>query len=50
MLLSYGQEDDNYLTDLKAIAIHQGFDESAIDELLEQDFTPQEIEEYIYEF
>ena len=47
---SYGQEDDNYITDLKAIAIHQGFDESAIDELLEQGFTPQEIEDYIYEF
>ena len=50
MLLSYGQEDDNYITDLKTIAIYQCFDESAIDELLEQDFTPQEIEEYIYEF
>ena len=47
---NYGQENDNYITDLKAIAIYQGFDESAIDELLEQGFTPQEIEEYIYEF
>ena len=46
---SYGQNDD-YINDLKSIAAYQGFDESAIDELLSQGFTPQEIEEYIYEF
>lgn len=46
---SYGQED-NYINDLKSIAAFQGFDESTIDELISQGFTPQEIEDYIYEF
>ena len=45
----YGQKDD-YINELKSIAMFQGFDESDIDELLSQGFTPQEIEEYIYEF
>ena len=45
----YGQKDD-YINELKSIAVFQGFDESDIDELLSQGFTPQEIEEYIYEF
>jgi len=46
---NYGQKDD-YINDLKSIAAYQGFDESDIEELLEQGFTPQEIEDYIYEF
>ena len=43
-------EKDTYINDLKSIAAFQGFDESAIDQLLAQGFTPQEIEDYIYEF
>lgn len=46
---SYEQKGD-YIDDLKSIATFQGIDESAIDDLLAQGFTPQEIEEYIYEF
>lgn len=46
---SYEQED-SYINDLKSVAAFQGFDESAIDELLSQGFTTQEIEDYIYEF
>ena len=46
---NYGQED-NYISDLKSIAIFQGITESEIDDLLAQGFTPQEIEDYIYEF
>lgn len=46
---SYEQKD-SYINDLKSVAAFQGFDESAIDELLSQGFTPQEIEDYIYEF
>ena len=46
---SYEQKD-SYINDLKSVAVCQGFAESDIDELLAQGFTPQEIEEYIYEF
>ena len=30
--------------------MYQGFPEDAVEELLEDGFTPEEVEEYIYEF
>ena len=38
----------SYIDDLKAVASYQGYSEEEIDELLENGFTPEEIEEYIY--
>lgn len=45
---SNAQED--YIDSLKSVASYQGISESIIDELLNQGFTLEEIEEYIYEF
>ncbi len=47
----YGVADysnDTYIEDLKMIAAYQGVDADTIDELLEEEFAPEEIEEYIY--
>ncbi len=41
---------DEYVENLKIIANYRGIDSSLIDDFLAQGFTPQEIEEYIYEF
>ena len=49
-MLEDSYEQKSYINDLKSIAALQGFDESAIEQLLAQGFTPQEIEDYIYEF
>ena len=38
----------SYIDDLKAVASYQGYSEDEIDELLENGFSPEEIEEYIY--
>ena len=37
-----------YIEDLKAVAAYQGYSPEDIDELLENGFAPEEIEEYIY--
>ena len=38
-----------YVDDLKRFAMYQGFPEDAVEELLEDGFTPEEVEEYLYE-
>ncbi len=43
-----GYLDDMYIDDLKEVAKSYGYSPKAIDELLEQGFTTDEIEEYIY--
>ncbi|MBQ7033885.1 MAG: class II glutamine amidotransferase [Clostridia bacterium] len=37
-----------YVEDLKSVAAYQGFASETVDELLNDGFTPEEIEEYIY--
>lgn len=46
----YGMSEDYdmYIDNLKSVASYQGYSGDDIDELLEQGFTPDEIEEYIY--
>ena len=44
---SFDYEDDQ-LEELKGVAKYMGYSEDTIDELLENGFTPEEIEEYIY--
>ena len=39
---------DDYINDLKSIAIYQGYSSDDIDDLIESGFSPEEIEEYIY--
>lgn len=41
---------DSYIEDLKSIACYQGFSSETVDELLNNGFTLEEIEDYIYEF
>lgn len=42
--------NDEYIENLKSIALYQGIDSSVIDELINNGFSLQEIEDYIYEF
>lgn len=43
------KKDKNaYIDDLKAVAAYQGFASETVDDLLQDGFTPEEIEEYIY--
>lgn len=37
-----------YIADLKTVASHMGISPDEIDHLLQEGFTPDEIEEYIY--
>ena len=39
----------SYIDDLKRFAMFQGFSEEAVDELIEDGLTPEEVEEYLYE-
>ena len=41
---------DSYIEDLKSIACYQGFSSETVDELLNNGFNLEEIEDYIYEF
>ncbi len=41
---------DAYIDALKSIAAYQGVSIGVVDELLKEGFTPEEVEEYIYEF
>ena len=45
-----GDTMDDYINALKSIAAYQGISVGLIDELLEDGISPEEIEEYIYEF
>ena len=38
----------SYIEDLKYVAAYQGYDPSVIDELLQEGFSPWEVEEYLY--
>ena len=38
----------SYIEDLKSVAVYQGVAPEAVDELLNEGFSPEEIEEYIY--
>ena len=39
----------SYVDDLKRFAMYQGFPEEAVEALLKDGFTPEEVEEYLYE-
>ena len=43
-------EEYNYIDDLKAVANSRGYMPEEVDELLEQGFSPVEIEEFLYEY
>ncbi len=46
---THGLYDENdYITDLKSVSKYYGYDPDDIDALIEDGFTPDEIEEYIY--
>lgn len=47
---SVDSAQNQYLEDLRSYANYQGLDDSVVDELLNNGFTLQEIEDYIYEF
>lgn len=38
----------SYIDDLKSVAVYQGISPETVDELLNEGFSPEEIEEYIY--
>lgn len=44
----HGLYDDEYIKDLKSVSKHYGYDPDDIDALIEDGFTPDEIEEYMY--
>ena len=45
----YGLNDNNdYINDLKSVSKYYGYEPDDIDVLIEEGFTPDEIEEYIY--
>jgi len=44
----YDIKQDDYINDLKAIAVYQGYSSDDVDELIKSGFSPEEIEEYIY--
>ena len=53
--LSYGQHTtdnphDDYVNALKSVAAYQGVSVGVVDALLDEGFSPEEVEEYIYEF
>ncbi len=43
------RHEDEYLDNLRMMAWYQGIDADEIDALIEQGFTPEEVEEYLYE-
>lgn len=43
------RHEDEYLETLRMMAWYQGMDTDEIDALIEQGFTPEEVEEYLYE-
>ena len=40
--------ESTYLEDLKSVASYQGYSPEDVDELLNNGFTPEEVEEYLY--
>lgn len=40
--------EDTYIADLKTVASHMGISPDEVDHLLQEGFTPDEVEEYIY--
>lgn len=47
---STGDTRDDYINALKSVAAYQGVSVGVVDALLGEGFSPEEIEEYIYEF
>lgn len=47
---SSADTQDSYIEDLKSFACYQGYAPETVDELLNNGFTLEEIEDYIYEF
>ena len=43
-----GYDCNDYINDLKSIAVYQGYSSDDIDDLIQSGFSPDEIEEYIY--
>ena len=41
---------DDYINDLKTVAVYQGYSPEDIDRFLKSGFSPEEIESYIYEY
>lgn len=46
----YSNEREDYLSSLRTVAAMQGLQPSAVDELLREGFTPEDVEDYIYEY
>ncbi len=45
---NYTTTDSDYIDDLKSIAAYQGYSSDDIDDLIQNGFTPEEVEEYLY--
>ena len=43
-----GDYEDTYIADLKTVASHMGISPDEVDHLLQEGFTPDEVEEFIY--
>ena len=43
------RHEDEYLDNLRMMAWYQGIDADEIDALIAEGFTPEEVEEYLYE-
>lgn len=44
----YDIPKNSYIDDLKSVAAYQGYSPDDVDELIKSDFTPEEVEEYLY--
>ena len=44
-----GYEEDEYIDDLKSVAMAYGYSPNMIDRLIECGYLPEEIEEFLYE-
>ena len=45
----YNSEREDYLSSLRTVAAMQGLQPSAVDELLREGFTVEDVEDYLYE-
>ena len=45
---NYNISKNSYIEDLKSVAAYQGYSPDDVEELIKSDFTPEEIEEYLY--
>ena len=42
------KEENEYIRDLKSVAVYNGYEPETVDELLENGFCLEEIEDFIY--